>query len=282
MLCPSVGEFDPFIVAGGPGVPVPVPISQDGPCPPFRGQNARYRLVGTGFRRAHAFAEKMRPVRSLHPAPRPPRWWRGAVRYTYQRRWSADLSRQYMYQCRWSADLSRRYMYQRRWSADSSCKYMYQHRWSADLSRKYMYQRRWSTDLSREYMYQRRWSADLSRGYMYQRRWSADLSHRYMFLHRWSTDLSRGYMYQCRWSVYRSAWPPAVQASYIFAPASAERKAEWPTGLLGHWPGCPGRSAGGAGRCPVPLPGGLGLLAVGRIWAWVAWAAGGRPTSMVW
>ena len=193
MLCPSVGEFDPFIVAGGPGVPVPVPRSQDGPCPPFRGQNARYRLVGTGFRRAHAFAEKMRPVRSLHPAPRPPRWWRGAVRYTYQRRWSADLSREYMYQCRWSADLSRRYMY----------------------------------------------------------------------LHRWSTDLSRGYMYQCRWSVYRSAWPPAVQASYIFAPASAERKAEWPTGLLGHWPGCPGRSAGGAGRCPAPLPGGLGLLAVG-------------------
>ena len=249
MLCPSVGEFDPFIVAGGPGVPVPVPISQDGPCPPFRGQNARYRLVGTGFRRAHAFAEKMRPVRSLHPAPRPPRWWRGAVRYTYQRRWSADLSRQYMYQCRWSADLSRRYMYQRRWSADSSCKYMYQHRWSADLSRKYMYQRRWSTDLSREYMYQRRWSADLSRGYMYQR----------------------------RWSVYRSAWPPAVQASYIFAPASAERKAEWPTGLLGHWPGCPGRSAGGAGRCPAPLPGGLDLF------RWVHLGLGGlggrRPTN---
>ena len=184
MLCPSVGEFDPFIVAGGPGVPVPVPISQDGPCPPFRGQNARYRLVGTGFRRAHAFAEKMRPVRSLHPAPRPPRWWRGAVRYTYQRRWSADLSRQYMYQCRWSADLS----------------------------------------------------------------------HRHMYLHRWSTDLSRGYMYQCRWSVYRSAWPPAFQASR-------------PTGLQAYW-------ATGLGA-PAEAPAVRGAARCRSRAAWACWPLGG-------
>ena len=100
----------------------------------------------------------MPPLRSHHPAPRPPRWWRGAVRYTYQRRWSADLSCQYMYLRRWSADSSREYMYQRRWSTDSSHGYMYQRRWSADLSREYMYQRRWSADLSRGYMSSRRWS----------------------------------------------------------------------------------------------------------------------------